>query len=163
MCSHVPNLDNSVVSDCGDTHLRTGDTCTARCALGSVLGVGDTEPTFSCQRDGVVSGTQPFCEPLPFSAPKVDSEYGVDVCICSVDEISCMVSCANGYSMVGDPAVWTGLTNNSWTDGGLPMCEPQVCADLSLGCSVASDCDGTLKKPDVDSVLRFGLRCQRHG
>ena len=25
-CSFVPNLDNSVVSDCGDTQLQTGDT-----------------------------------------------------------------------------------------------------------------------------------------
>ena len=33
VCSHVPNLDNSVVSDCCDTQLRRGDTCTARCAL----------------------------------------------------------------------------------------------------------------------------------
>ena len=45
---------------------------------------------------------------------------------------------------MGDPAVWTGLTNGSWTDGGLPTCEPQGCADLSLDSSVVSDCDGTL-------------------
>ena len=126
VCSYVPNRDNSVVSDCGDTQLRTGDTCTARCAPGYVLGVGDTEQTFSGQPDGVVSGTQPVCEPLPCSAPKVDSKYSVDVCI------------------VGDPAVWTCTTNNSWTDGGLPTCEPQACADLSFGSSVVSDCDGTL-------------------
>ena len=69
------------MSDCGDTPLRTGDTCTVKCAPGSVLGVGDTEQTFSCQSDGVVSGTQPVCEPLPCSAPKTDSEYRVDVCI----------------------------------------------------------------------------------
>ena len=86
VCSDVPNLDNSVVSDCGDTQLRTGDTCTARCAPVYVLGVGDSEQTFSCQPDGVVSGTQLVCEPLPCSAPKVDSEYGVDVCIDSADE-----------------------------------------------------------------------------
>ena len=46
--------------------------------------------------------------------------------------------------IVGDPAVWTCTTNNSWTDGGLPTCEPQACADLSFGSSVVSDCDGTL-------------------
>ena len=80
--------------------LRRGDTGTARWALGSVLGVGDTDQRFSCQPDGVVSGTQPVCEPLPCSAPKVDSEYGVDVCIYSADERRCMVSCANGCSMV---------------------------------------------------------------
>ena len=95
-CSNVPNSENSVVSDCGDTQLRTGDTGTARCAPGSVLSVGDTEQTFSCQPDGAASGTQPVCEPWPCSAPKVDSEYGVDVCIYSADERSCMVSCANG-------------------------------------------------------------------
>ena len=32
----------------------------------------------------------------------------------------------------------------SWTDGGLSTCEPQACADLSLGSSVVSDGDGTL-------------------
>ena len=114
VCSYVPNLDNSVVSDRGDTQLRTA--------------VLDTEQTFSCQPNGAVSGTQPVCEPLPCSAPKVDSEYGVDVYIHSADERSCMVSCAN----------------DSWTDGGLTMCEPHVCADLSLGSTVAADCDGTL-------------------
>ena len=46
----------------------------------------DGEQTFSCQPDGVVSGTQPVCEPLPSSAPKVDSEYGVGVCIDGADE-----------------------------------------------------------------------------
>ena len=72
VCSHVPNSDNSVVSDCGDSQLRTGDTCTARCAAGYVLGVRDTEQTFSCQPDGVVSGTQPVCELLPCSAPMIE-------------------------------------------------------------------------------------------
>ena len=140
----LSNLDDSVVSDCGNTQLRTGDTGTARCAPGSVLGVGDTEQTFSCQPDRVVPGTQPVCESLSSSAPKVDSEYCVDVCIYSADVRSCMVSCANGFSMVGDSAVWTCMTNDSWTDGGLPICEPQLCADLSLGSSAASDCDWTL-------------------
>ena len=36
------------------------------------------------------------------------------------------------------------MTNDSWTDDGLSMCEPHVCADSSLGSSVASDCVGTL-------------------
>ena len=40
--------------------------------------------------------------------------------------------------------MWTGLTNGSWTDGGLATCEPQGCAGLSLDSSVVSDCDGTL-------------------
>ena len=31
------------------TQLQKGDTCTARCATGYVLSVGDTEQTFSCQ------------------------------------------------------------------------------------------------------------------
>ena len=139
VCSYVLNLDNSVV---GDTQLQTGDTCTARCAPGCVLGVGDTEQIFSCQPDGVVSGTQPVCELLPCLAPKVDSEYGVDVCIDSADERSCVVSSASGYSNAGDLAVWTCMTNGSWTDGGLSTCELQACADLSSGSSVVSDCDG---------------------
>ena len=98
--------------------------------------------SFSCQPDGVVSGTQPVCDFLPRSAPNVDSEYGVDVLFCSADERSCVVSCASGSSIVEDPAVWTFTTNDSWTDCGLLMCEPQVCATLSFGRSVASDCDG---------------------
>ena len=120
--SYVPNMDNSVVRD----PLRTGDTCTTRCSAGYVLGVRDTEPTFSCQPVGVVSGTQLVCELLPSSAPEVDSEYVVDVGIDSADERSCVVSCASGCSVAGDPAVWTCMTNGSWTDGGLSMCEPQA-------------------------------------
>ena len=95
--SYVPNLGNSVVSDCGDTQLRTGDTCTARCVPGYVLGVWDTEQTFSCLPDGVVSGTQLVCEPLPCSAPKVDLEYGVGVFTDSADLRSCVVSCARQF------------------------------------------------------------------
>ena len=41
VCSYVPNLDDSVVSDCGDTHLRTGDTGTARCAPGALYSVSE--------------------------------------------------------------------------------------------------------------------------
>ena len=114
-----------------------------RCGAGYVLGVRDTEQTFSCQPDGVVSGTQPVREPLPCSAPKIDSEYGVDVCIDSADQRSHVVFCASSCSIVGDLAVWTGLTNVSWTDGVLSTGEPQGCTDLSLESSVVSDCDGT--------------------
>ena len=32
---------------------------------------------------------------------------------------------------VRDPAVSTCMTNGCWTDGGLPTCEPQACADLA--------------------------------
>ena len=90
VCSEVPNLDNSVDSDCGDTQLQRGETRTARCAPGSVHGVGDTEQSFSCQPDGVVSSTQPVCEPLP--------EYCVNVGLDSVDERSCLVSCTSPYA-----------------------------------------------------------------
>ena len=41
VCSDVLKLDNSVVSDCGDTQLREGDTSTATGVLGYVFGVGD--------------------------------------------------------------------------------------------------------------------------
>ena len=68
----------------------------------------------------------------------------MDVCSDSADERSCVVSCASGNSIVGDPAVWTCMTNDSWTDGGLTACEPQTCADLSLGRLAVSHCDGTL-------------------
>ena len=58
----VLKVDNSVVSGGGDMQLREGNKSTAMGVLGYVLGVGDTESTFSCQPDGVVSGTQPVCE-----------------------------------------------------------------------------------------------------
>ena len=52
--------------------------------------------------------------------------------------------CASSYSIVGDLAGWTSRTNGSCVDGGLPTCEPQGCADLSLDSSVVPDCDETL-------------------
>ena len=140
-CSCVANLDNSVGSDCGDTQLRTGNTCTVRCMSGNVLGVGDTEQTFSCQPDEVVSGTQPVCEPLPCSAEKVDSEYGVDVCIDSADGRSCVVSCASGHSIVGDLAVRTCMTNDSWTGGfATGRLEPWQLSRVGLRWDCASGC-----------------------
>ena len=114
--SNKLKLDNSVVSYCGDTQLQGGDTNTARCALGYVPGGGDTERTFSCPPDGVVSGTQPVCEPLPCSAPKSDSENSEDMCRDTADERSCGVSWASGYSIVGDSAVWPRMTNDSGTN-----------------------------------------------
>ena len=88
-----------------------------------VLGVGDTEQTLSCQPDGVVSGTQPVCEPVRCSAPKGASEYE-DVCSDSADERSCGVSWASGYSIMEYPAVRT--VYDSGTDGGLFTSEPQA-------------------------------------
>ena len=74
MCFYVPDVGGSVVSDCGDTRPASG---TPFC----VLGVGDTKQTFFCQPGGIMSGAQHVCEPLPLSAPTIDSESVVDVCI----------------------------------------------------------------------------------
>ena len=98
------------------------------------------QPLMEWIPDGVVSGTQPVCEPVRCSP----SEYGEDVCSDSADERSCGVSSVSCYSIVEDPAAWTRTTNDSGTDGGLFTSELQAGADLSLGSSVASDGDGTL-------------------
>ena len=68
----------------------------------------------------------------------------MNVCIDSADERRCVVSCSSDCSIEEGAAVWTCSTNNSRTDGGIPTCEPQTCAVLSLGSSVAAGCDGTL-------------------
>ena len=91
VCSCVPNSDNSAVSDCGDTQLRTGDTCTpgARRAMCSVSEIPSNRSLASqmvlCQHS---------------------------LCIDSADERS-VVSCASSCSIVGDPAVWICVTNDS--------------------------------------------------
>ena len=54
--------------------------------------------------------------------------------------------CVTGYSILEVLAAWTRTTNVSGTDGGLFTSELQAGADLSLGSSVASDCDGTLPR-----------------
>ena len=129
VCSSVPNLDNSIVNDCGDTQLRTSDTCTA--ARRTVYSVSEIPSKRSLASQKVLCQEHSlFCDE--------------DVCIDSADERSCVVPCASGYSIVGDPALRTCMTQGAWTDGGLLTCEPQACADLSLGSSVVSDCDGTL-------------------
>ena len=53
------------------------------------------------------------------------------------------VSGASGSPIVGDPAVWTCMTNDSWIDDGLPTGEPQACASLSFGGSVRSEFTGS--------------------
>ena len=121
-------LDDSGVSDCDDTPLRTDDRIPASCTPGSVLGVGDTKRTFSCLPEGILSGTQPVCPPLPFLAPNIESESIVDVRIDRTAEGSRMVSGAGGSSgpgaspIAGDPAVWTRTTNDSWMNDGLVTC-----------------------------------------
>ena len=79
MCFYEPNLDDSVVSDCDDTHARTDDAIPASCTPGSVLGVRKTGQTFFCVPEDILSGTQPVCPPSPFLAPNIDSESIVDV------------------------------------------------------------------------------------
>ena len=54
-----------------------------------------------------------------------------------------MVSGASGFLFVGDLVVWTCVTNDSWMNDGLTTCEPQACANLSLGGSVRSAFDGS--------------------
>ena len=104
---NVLTLDNSVVSDCGNTQLQGGDTYTAR-----------STPTFCCQPDGVVSGTQPGGEPVRYPAPKGDSENIEDVC--------------SDRGRAAIPLWKIRMTNDSRTDGGLLTSEPQAGADLSL-------------------------------
>ena len=143
VCFYVPNLCDSVVSDCSDTHLRTGDTRPASCTPGHVLGVGDTKQSSCvCQK---VSCREPslFASLCHFSAPNIDSESVVDVCIDRAEEGSCMVSGTSGSPTVGDPILWTHVTNDSWIADGLFTCEPQACANLSLGFSVRSEFDGS--------------------
>ena len=125
MCCDVPNLGGSVVSDCGDTRPANG-------TPGYGLGVGDTKKMFSWRSEGTISGTQPVCQPLPLSAPDIDLESVVDVCI------SCVVSDARGPPIEGDPSVVTSMTNDSLIDDGLTTGEPQACANLSLGGSIRS-------------------------
>ena len=72
-----------------------------------------------------------------------------DMCSDSADDRSCRGSWASGSSIVEDPAVWTQMTNDSGTDGDLLTSEPQAGADLSLGSSVVSDCDGTLPRCEL--------------
>ena len=97
ICFYVPNLGGSVVSDCGDKRPASG-------TLGYALGVGDTKQKFFCRPEGIMLGTQPVCEPLPLSAPNIDSESVVDVCIDRAEEGSCVVSEAHGFSFRGRPA-----------------------------------------------------------
>ena len=86
-----------------------------------------------------MSRTQPVGKSLPGSVPKVDLECGANRCIDSADERQCVVSCTSDCSIEEGPAVWTGMTNDPWTND-----EPQGCANLSLGSSVVWDCDETL-------------------
>ena len=52
---------------------------------------------------------------------------------------SCLVSGARGPPIEGDPSVWTCMTNDYLIVDRLTTCEPQACADPSLGGSVWSD------------------------
>ena len=64
VCFYKPNLDDSIVSDCDDTHSRTDDAIPASCTLGSAFCVGKTGQTLE-----ILSRIQLVCPPLPFLAP----------------------------------------------------------------------------------------------
>ena len=102
----APKLGGSVVSDCGDTRPASG-------TPGDEPGVGDTKQTFFCQPEVIMSGAQLVCEPLPPSAPNIDSKFVVDVYSDRAEEGSCLVSGARGLS------VWTCMTNDYLIDDGL--------------------------------------------
>ena len=84
-------------------------------------------------------GIQLVCELLPFSAPNIDS--GHCGCVHSQGGGGGKLRGfrSHGSPIEGDPAVWTSMTNDSWTDRGLPTSESQACANLSLGDSIRSD------------------------
>ena len=84
-CRDVPNLDGSVVHDFGDSRPASG-------TPSYVLGVGDAKKMFFWRSESTMSGTQPVFEPLPLSAPNIDSESVVDVCMDMAEEVSCVVS-----------------------------------------------------------------------
>ena len=134
MFLYVPNLDGSVVSDCGDTRPASGPP-------GYVLGVGDTQPMLFCWSECSRSGTQPVRTPLALSAPNIDSVE--NVCIYRAEEGCCVVSDAQGPPIEGGQSVWTCMTNNSLIDDGFTAGEPRVCANLSLGVSIRSEFDGS--------------------
>ena len=145
MFLYVPNLDGSVVSDCGDTR--------------HVLGVGDTQPMLFCWSECSRSGTQPVRTPLALSAPNIDSV--VNVCIYRAEEGCCVVSVAQGPPIEGGQSVWICMTNNSLIDDGFTAGEPRVCADLSLRVSIRSEFDGS--ESIADTYDSDGLAFQQEG
>ena len=64
----------------------------------------------------------------------------------------------SGCSIVEDLAAWTRTTNDSGTDGGLLTSELHAGADLSLGSSVASDCDGDSSQERAAGLHGSGIR-----
>ena len=83
MSFYIPNLDGSVVSDCGNTH-PASDTS------GHAFGVRDTKQMLFCRSESSRTEPQPVRNPLPLSAPNID--FVVNVCIDRAEEGSCVVS-----------------------------------------------------------------------
>ena len=119
---YEPNLDDSVVSDCDDTHSCTDDAIPASCTPVSALAVGNTRQTFFCLPEDILSGTQPVCPPSPFLAPNIDSESVVDVRSDRTEEGSRMAPRASGSPTARDRAFWTSVTEDSWMNDELATC-----------------------------------------
>ena len=61
--------------------------------------------------------------------------------------------------IVGDPAVWTRTTNDSWMNDGLVTCGQPACTNLSLGGSVRSELNGSEGIADTYDDDGLGDKC----
>ena len=159
VCFYKPNLDDSIVSDCDDTHSCTDDAiqlhtrfCTPcrKCWANALL----YARRYSVANPACLST---FCH---FLHSNIDSESVVKVRSDRTEEGSRTVSGASGSPITGNPAVWTRTTKDSWMHDGLVTCGQLAYTSLSLGGSVQSAFVGSegIADTDDDDDLGDNLR-----
>ena len=115
--------------------VTTDGTCTATCGPGYGYAPGEQEEQFTCTWTGEFSGTSPVCDPLACEL-SLATRYRSTSCAGRVTGEVCLVDCADGWSLVGPPQVFTCAAGAF--AGSAPACTKKICyegiptdADLS--------------------------------
>eukprot|EP00931_Biecheleriopsis_adriatica_P030975 TRINITY_DN1819_c0_g1_i4.p1 TRINITY_DN1819_c0_g1~~TRINITY_DN1819_c0_g1_i4.p1 ORF type:complete len:2096 (+),score=234.86 TRINITY_DN1819_c0_g1_i4:133-6420(+) len=109
----------------------TLETCTASCnGTSGYIATGSKEELYLCNPSGELRGHEPECVPQQCRPLELPVQFQHDCSNSSMGD-SCVVWCAMGFTLLGQPSIHTCLADGSF-EGELPTCLANACLDSSL-------------------------------
>jgi len=108
-----------------------GSSCTSSCTSGYNYASGSGQQTHECGVDKSFGGTSPTCEPKACTTTQFGSTFKASSCDGKTFGQSCVVGCADGWTLQGQAQVFECQASGSFT-GTDPTCEPNVCGAAAV-------------------------------
>merc|ERR1712194_997149 len=119
----------------------TAETCSIACATGWTI--DGALGSYTCDSGGSFAGTPPTCTANECTAPAVDAGYNNTDCVGKVENETCSIACAAGWTITGAQTVQTCQADKTFT-GDLPTCTANTCTALNSGDQYDdTNCTGT--------------------